>query len=73
MEKTELKAWCARHGNGLIIALTVLILAITAMFYWDRQRKRDLEWRRIETQTDVWEEWGPPGRGKQPTKGGKVL
>ncbi len=69
----DIKAWCNRHGNGLIIALVVVIIAVSAICFWDRQRRRDLELRRIETQMDVWEEWGPPGQTGQPARNGKVL
>ena len=65
------------NKKAIIIAVTIVLLAIILMYFRDRQQKRELQLQRIDTQGDVWEEWGPPGQNRQPTnmpgKGGKIL
>jgi len=53
------------NRNAIIIAVTIVVLAIILIYFWDRQSKRTLELRRIDTQTDVWEEWGLPQQNGQ--------
>lgn len=67
-----------RNNNLLIIAITVVVLAIVLMYFRDRHQKRALELQRLESQVDVWEEWGLPQQNRQlnnaPDKGeGKIL
>ncbi|MHC4172434.1 MAG: hypothetical protein ACYST5_05770, partial [Planctomycetota bacterium] len=54
-----------RNRNAIIITATIVVLAIILMYFWDRQQKRVLELRRLDTQTDVWEEWGLPQQDRQ--------
>ncbi|NQT03215.1 MAG: hypothetical protein HQ580_14400 [Planctomycetes bacterium] len=53
------------NKNAIIIAVTIVVLAVIFMFFRDRQQKRHLESERIETQTELWQEWGPPERNRQ--------
>ena len=67
-----------RNWNAIIIAVTIVVLAIILMYFRDRQQKRYLELQQLEGQVDVWEEWGPPQQNRQlnnaPGKGGgKIL
>ena len=65
------------NKKAIIIAVTIVLLAIILMYFRDRQQKRVLELQRLEGQVDVWEEWGLPGQNRQPSnapgKGGKIL
>ena len=75
------------NRNTIIIAVTIVVLAIVFLYLWDRQQKRDLELERLETQGEVWQEWGPPQQSwqqpqqqqqnrqpnKVPGKRGKIL
>ena len=54
-----------RNSNVLIIAVTIVVLAIIIMYFWDRQQKHNLELERLETQGEVWQEWGPPQQSWQ--------
>ncbi len=53
------------NKNTIIIAITIVALAVVFLYFWDRQQKRDLELERLETQTEVWQEWGPPQQNRQ--------
>ncbi len=53
------------NKNVIIIAITIVALAVVLLYFWDRQQKRALELDRIETQTEVWQEWGPPQQNRQ--------
>ena len=46
------------NGNVLTLAITVVVLAIVLLFFWDRQQQRAVELRRIENRLDMMEEWG---------------
>ncbi len=69
----------ACNKNAIIIAVTIVLLAIILMYFHDRQQKRQLQLERIDTQMDVWEEWGPPQQNRQLNNttgkgsGGKIL
>lgn len=66
-----------RCGKTLIIAATILLLGIIFMYFRDRQRARHLEFERLDKTMEVWEEWEPPARDRQPSqpgdRRGKVL
>ncbi len=47
------------NKNAIIIAVTIVVLAVIFMFFRDRQQKRLLQLQRLDTQMDVWEEWLP--------------
>ena len=53
------------NKNTITIAITIVVLAVIFLYFWDRQQKRDLELERLETQTEVWQEWGPPQQNRQ--------
>ncbi len=67
------------NKNAIIIAVTIVVLAVIFMFFRDRQQKRDLQLQRLDTQMNVWEEWGPPQQNRQLNDttgkggGGKIL
>ena len=47
------------NKKAIIIAVTIVLLAIILMYFYDRQQKREFQLQRLDTQTGVWEEWGP--------------
>ena len=62
--------------NVLIVAATIALLVIVFMYFQDRNRKRDLEFRRLEQQMGHLEEWAPPERNEERDNvpgGGKIL
>lgn len=62
--------------NVLIVAATIALLAIVFMYFQGRQRKRELQFRRLEQQMDLLEEWAPPERDEERNNvpgGGKIL
>jgi len=86
MAEANIDESVGRNRNALIIAVTTVVLAIILMYLHDRQQKRELQLQRLDTQMDVWEEWGPPRQSqrqlqqqqnrqpdKVPGKRGKIL
>ncbi len=68
----------ACNRNAIIIAVTIVVLAVIFMFFRDRQQKRNLQLQQVDRQMDVWEEWGPQQQNKQLNSatgkgGGKIL
>ncbi|MHC4336394.1 MAG: hypothetical protein ACYSTG_00375 [Planctomycetota bacterium] len=66
------------NKNAIIIAVTIVVLAVIFMYFRDREQKRNLQLQRLDTQMNVWEEWGPPQQNKQLNNttgegGGKIL
>ncbi len=66
------------NKNAIIIAVTIVVLAVIFMYFRDKQQKRELQLERLETQMGVWEEWGPPQQNRQlnnatDKSGGKIL
>ena len=66
------------NKKAILIAVSIVLLAVIFMFFRDRQQKRELQLERLETQTGVWEEWGPPQQNRQlnnatDKSGGKIL
>jgi hypothetical protein len=51
--------------DAIIIAVTIVIIAVTFMYFRDREQKRNLQLQHLETQMHVWEEWGPPQQNRQ--------
>jgi hypothetical protein len=79
MAETKVNERIGSNKNAIIIAVTIVVLAAVFIFFRDRQQKRNLQLELLDTQRDVWEEWGLPqqqnrqlnnetGRG-----GGKIL
>lgn len=65
MTETNVNKFIGSNKNAIIIAVTIVVLAVILMFFRDRQQKRALELERLETQTEVWQEWGPPQQNRQ--------
>ncbi|MHC4728879.1 MAG: hypothetical protein ACYS17_16805 [Planctomycetota bacterium] len=51
--------------NAIIIAVTIIMIAVTFMFFRDRQQKRNLQLQHLETQMKIWDEFGPPQQNRQ--------
>ena len=70
-----------RNRNAIIIVAAIVVLAIILMYFRDRQQRRAFELQRLDSQMDVWEEWGPPQQQQQNrqlnnargTSGGRIL
>jgi len=45
------------RNNVLIVSVTIVVLSILLMVFWDRQQQRAIELRRIETRLDLMQEW----------------
>lgn len=78
MTDTSVNERISSNKNAIIIAVTIVVLAVIFMFYRDRQQKRNLQLERLDTQMDVWEEWGPQQQNRQLNNatgkgGGKIL
>lgn len=78
MTETNVNKFIGSNKNAIIIAVTIVVLAVILMFFRDRQQKRLLQLRRLDTQMNVWEEWGPPQQNRQlnnttDKSGGKIL
>ncbi len=65
MTEANVNEFIGINKNAIIIAVTIVVLAVIFMFFRDRQQKRDLQLQRLGTQMDVWEEWGPPQQNRQ--------
>lgn len=61
------------NNNMIIIVVTIVLLAVIFMFFRNRQQKRRFQLERLDTQTDVLEEWGRPRQNTASTGGGKIL
>ena len=53
------------NKNAIIIAVTIVVLAVVFMYFRDKQQKRDTRLERIDTQMESMEEWGPARRNQQ--------
>jgi hypothetical protein len=78
MADTNVNERIGSNKNAIIIAVTIVVLAAIFMFYRDRQQKRNLQLEMLDTQVDVWDEWGMQqqnGRlnNKTARGGGKIL
>ena len=49
-----------RHGNALIIAATIVVIAAVVLWFADRQQARNAEAHRFDQQMDVLEQCPPP-------------
>lgn len=65
MSEADANVFNDRNRNVIIIAVTIVVLAVILMCFRDRQQKRALELQRLDTQGDVWEEWGMPQQNGQ--------
>ena len=66
------------NKKAILIAVTIVLLAVIFMYFRDKQQKRELQLERLDTQMGVWEEWGPLQQNRQQnnttaTGGGKIL
>jgi hypothetical protein len=78
MAETKVNEFIGSNKNAMIIAVTIVVLAVIFMFFRDRQQKRNLQLQQIDGQMDVWEEWGPQQQNRQLNNatgkgGGKIL
>jgi hypothetical protein len=78
MAKTNANEFIGSNKNAIIIAVTIVVLAVIFMYFRDRQQKRDLQSQHLDAQMDVWEEWGPQQQNKQLNNttgkgGGRIL
>jgi hypothetical protein len=55
----------SNNMNAIIIAVTIVIIAVTFMFFRDRQQKRNLQLKHLETQMKIWDELGLPQQNTQ--------
>lgn len=65
MSEADANVFNDRNRNVIIIAVTIVVLAVILMYFHDRQQKRALELQRLDIQGNVWEEWGPPQQNGQ--------
>ncbi len=78
MTEANVNEFIGSNKNAIIIAVTIVVLAVIFMFFRDRQQKRNLQLQQVDRQMDVWEEWGPQQQNKQLNSttgkgGGKIL
>ncbi len=78
MTEANVNEFIGSNKNAIIIAVTIVVLAIIFMYFRDRQQKRLLQLQRLDTQINVWEEWSPPQQNRQLNNttgkgGGKIL
>jgi hypothetical protein len=78
MAEANINESIVRNRNVIIIAVTIVLIAVIFMYFNDRQQKRQLQLQNLDRQTDIWEEWGPPQQNRQPNNmstgnGGKIL
>ncbi len=65
MTEANVNKFIGSNKNAIIIAVTIVVLAVIFMFFRDRQQKRDLQLQRLDTQMNVWEDWGPQQQNRQ--------
>ncbi|MHC4104128.1 MAG: hypothetical protein ACYSR9_04250 [Planctomycetota bacterium] len=78
MTERNVNEFIGSNKNAIVIAVTIVVLAVIFMFFRDRQQKRELQLERLDTRTDVLEEWGPQQQNRQLNKttgkgGGRIL
>ncbi|MHC4546275.1 MAG: hypothetical protein ACYS9C_18900 [Planctomycetota bacterium] len=78
MTDTNVNDRISSNKNAIIIAVTIVVLAVIFMFFRDRQQKRDLQLELLDTQREVWDEWGLQQQNRQLNNktgkgGGKIL
>jgi len=59
--------------NAIIIAITIVMLAVVFMYFRNRQQKRWLQLEHFDTQMDVQEEWDSQRQNTNSQDGGKIL
>lgn len=67
-----------RNKNAIIIAVTIVLLAIILMYFYDRQQKRELQLQHLDTQMNIGGVWSPTQQNRQLNNasgngGGKIL
>ena len=73
MAEANIDESISRNRNAIIIAVTIVLLAIILMYFRNRQQKREFQLQRLDAQMDVMEEWGPPRQNTATKGGGKIL
>ncbi|MHC4075611.1 MAG: S1C family serine protease, partial [Planctomycetota bacterium] len=49
----------ANNRNLITVLITLIVLVVVAVMYWDRQNERNFQQAQTEIQTGLLEEWGP--------------
>jgi hypothetical protein len=78
MTESNVNEFIGSNKNAIVIAVTIVVLAVIFMFFRDRQQKRELQLEHLDTRTEVLEEWGPQQQNRQLNKttgksGGRIL
>ncbi len=55
----------SNNMNAIFIAVTIVLIAVTVMYFRDREQKRRYQLQHLEKQMHVWEEFGPPQQNRQ--------
>ena len=50
------------NKNLLTALIALVVLIVVAVFYWDRQKLRDIQRAQVEIRGELLEEWGPQGQ-----------
>ena len=77
MSEANANTLCERDLKKILIAVTIIVLAVAFLIFWDRQQKRAFELEKLENRMNVLEEWPPTNNAQQnrmlPAGGDKVL
>jgi len=77
MSETNANTLCERDLKKIVVAVTIVVLAVVFLIFWDRQQKRAFELEKLENRMNVLEEWPPTNNVQQnrmlPAGGDKVL
>ncbi len=57
--ETEENTQGGNNRNLITILMTLIVLVVVAVIYWDRLNQRNFQKARAEIQTNLLEEWGP--------------
>jgi len=71
--KANMSEFVNCNKNTIIIVVTIVVLVVVFMYFRDRQKKRQFQLERLDTQMDVMEEWDPQRQNTATRDGGKVL
>jgi hypothetical protein len=63
--KSISKETIGNNMNAIIIAITIVLIAVTVMYFRDREQKRRFQLQHLERQMHVWEEFGSPRQNRQ--------
>jgi len=66
MAEANIDESVGRNRNALIIAVTVVVLAMIFMYFRDRQQQHAFELRQLEKRVELLKERGLPSQNMQP-------